>query len=350
MTVENIYIDTSIFEANNFLESKRINEILKLSRNGYVNIILPELTYKEILNRARKNCREAVKSFNQTRNEFRILRNIPEYKLRFDTVNKNFSLEKLEERIIDVFKDSKITIIDYPTVNIKTVFDSYFEQKPPFKEGLKKDEFPDAFALLSIETWCKENGKKCLVLSKDNDLINYQGENVDHVIFETFLDNKLRQIEKENKKKLRIKKLEESFADRLGILQSEIADWVKEQLDDESIYNEMTNYHGILNVDVIETSAELNKDDFQITSINDNGITIQTEVTVDYQVEIEYNDGDSAYFDDEDRVWNYIETKNETIVDIQWFPVELKFDFPLAGDEYAELEIEQINSGKNLKI
>ena len=54
-TMDIIFIDTSIFESNNFLESDRIKEVYKLAERGEIKVVLPELTYDEILNRISKN-------------------------------------------------------------------------------------------------------------------------------------------------------------------------------------------------------------------------------------------------------------------------------------------------------
>lgn len=42
--MDNIFIDTSIFESNNFLESKRIDQILKLGEEKHIQILLPAVT------------------------------------------------------------------------------------------------------------------------------------------------------------------------------------------------------------------------------------------------------------------------------------------------------------------
>lgn len=60
-------------------------------------------------------------------------------------------------------------------VDIKELMARYFDNKPPFsatKEN-KKFEFPDAFALMSLEQWAIKNGTQILVVSKDKDWIEF---------------------------------------------------------------------------------------------------------------------------------------------------------------------------------
>ena len=58
-------------------------------------------------------------------------------------------------------------------VSIDAVFDQYFGRRPPFGEGKKKSEFPDAFAIGAIEAWCKENDERMYIVSTDGDLKEY---------------------------------------------------------------------------------------------------------------------------------------------------------------------------------
>jgi hypothetical protein len=52
--------------------------------------------------------------------------------------------------------------------SMDAVVSSYFAASPPFEAtGAKKSEFPDAIALLSIEAWAREKGKKVLAVSDD---------------------------------------------------------------------------------------------------------------------------------------------------------------------------------------
>ena len=47
------------------------------------------------------------------------------------------------------------------------VIDRYFASEPPFDEPNSKKEFPDAFALLTLEDWCTRTEQRIYVVSKD---------------------------------------------------------------------------------------------------------------------------------------------------------------------------------------
>jgi hypothetical protein len=53
-------------------------------------------------------------------------------------------------------------VLNIPThhVSNRTVFEKYFSNTPPFSSGKKKCEFPDAFVLEAIHSWCNRLKKK----------------------------------------------------------------------------------------------------------------------------------------------------------------------------------------------
>jgi hypothetical protein len=53
--------------------------------------------------------------------------------------------------------------------SIDELLSRYFEHRPPFAPGAKKNEFPDALALLSLEAWADANDALVLAVSKDGD-------------------------------------------------------------------------------------------------------------------------------------------------------------------------------------
>jgi hypothetical protein len=55
-------------------------------------------------------------------------------------------------------------------VELDELIIKYFKSQPPFSEtGKKKNEFPDAIALMSLESWAKNNKTKILAVSDDGD-------------------------------------------------------------------------------------------------------------------------------------------------------------------------------------
>lgn len=346
--MDNIYIDTSIFEANNFFEGKRLNELLKLAEEGHISIIMPELTYDEIKNRIKKNITEAINKLNRNRNDVRILRNLPSLESKFEKIDDVKSVEELIKIVDEKFSIAKIKIIQYPTINIKEIFHSYFNKKKPFSAGLKKDEFPDAFALISLEEWCKENSSKCIVFSKDKDLIFYESDNVEYVDYEQYLNDKLEEIE-EAKTSKRLKNIARQFDENQHDFIGTITRWLDQQLDDDTKYYKEINYLEVHNLEVVQAQVTLHNH-YTITSITDTKIYLQSTATVTYEVDIETDDESTGYYDGEDGVWHYFDTTTVEIENDREIIIDFVYEIPTAGEEFAELEIDEINEGKDLRI
>lgn len=95
------------------------------------------------------------------------------------TVDELFGAEEPEEiarrRYLD-FKESTglSTIESAKELDVAKLLELYFSGKPPFgKTVAKKNEFPDAIALMALESWAKKRGWIVLAVSKDNDWKNF---------------------------------------------------------------------------------------------------------------------------------------------------------------------------------
>lgn len=346
--MDTVFIDTSIFEANNFLEGKRITEVYKLAERGDMVVVIPKLTYDEIINRISKNIDEANQKFKKYREDTRILRNAPSLFEKFE----GFDGEKIKEEVSSIlnqrFNQSKFIIIDYPTLNIEEVFKSYFERKFPFCSAGKKSEFPDAFALKSIEIWAQEKGVKVLAFSKDGDILNYKSEHLEMVQdFELYLSDKIKEIEGARHKK-RLDQIEDIIKNHSGTIKDAIRNWTESQLDDDSKYYDYSNYYDIHDITILEIKIDI--EDFNITNVSDEYISVELKVAINYRVEIIIDDEEYMYKDDDTKEWIFLETKPIWIDEVRYVDVDLIFDIDPEGDKVYEPEIETINEGRELNV
>ncbi len=244
--------------------------------------------------------------------------------------------------------DEKLVKAKCLIFNIKKIFDCYFADTFPFSAGEKKHEFPDAFALISIEEWCIEQDKRCYVFSKDTD---FHGYNSEHLIiekeFEEYLDETLIKIEDE-KNTNRLNLVHEAYKRCKDELISEIEQWLTDELEDESTYYRCFNYFEIHNIDIEEKAVEL--EEYQIVSVTDSTISIETQANIVYEVVVEADDENSGYYDSEDKVWHSLGTETRTISDNTYITIMLKADIPIAGDDFLDIEISEINEGNQLKL
>jgi predicted nucleic acid-binding protein len=346
--MDTIFIDTSIFEANNFLESKRIKEIYKLAERGHIKVVLPELTYDEILNRISKNIEESSQKFNKYRKDTRVLRNIPSLSEKFEPFDNEKIKKEFNEILEERFAQSNFEIVEYPTLNIKDIFNSYFGKKFPFGAGGKKSEFPDAFALKSIEIWAEENGIKVLAFSNDGDMLNYKSKHLEIIQdFDLYLSDKIKEIEGVSHQK-RLDQIEDIINNKPENIKQKVKEWVEYQLDDDTKYWDHSNYYEVHDLSIIEVETEI--EGYNITNVSEDYISVELRFWINYKVEIIIDDEEYMYKDDDTREWVFLETKPVVIDDIRYITVDLIFDIEADDDTVYEPEIETIHKGQELKI
>lgn len=345
--MEHIVLDTNIFLKENFLEGKRIRELLKLSEEGKIKIVLTEITIGEVKSNFKKLSRQALKNLSEFRKPFesRVLRNNSIGKKLYDRIDKKDVEFEFNAEFDAILKKSKVEIIKYRSVNIKTVFDKYFNEEYPFNGTDKKSEFPDAFALDLIEKWCEEKGIKCKVFSNDGDFLNYQSSSLDiSKDYEEYLNEKLEFFLIQEK---RLEILRKLFVQNSNFIDKEIEQWYTDKLDDTGIYWEVIWFE-IHDLEV--TEVEVKDKQYEIVATDEEWIEIEVEVDLTFKVEVTIDDEEFAIYDDEDKVTRYFETKREEIVRDTTAKISLLAYITDEEDYDEQFEVLEINKDIDLKI
>jgi hypothetical protein len=168
---------------------------------GEVSIYLPDITVSEIEAHIRKEVVAARQHIRRARKEksVQLMRNSGNEAL--DIVFNGLDVNTVSEVLINQFREflegAKVTVVPVEGVSIKEVFGKYFSEQPPFKEGNKKHEFPDAFAVEAIRQWSKKNNEKIYVISGDKGVRDACGEGLLTPLekLEEFLDMVSRRLE-----------------------------------------------------------------------------------------------------------------------------------------------------------
>lgn len=345
--MEYIVLDTNIFLKENFLEGKRIRELLKLSEEEKIKIVLTEITIGEVKSNFKKSARQALKNLAEFRKPFesRVLRNNTIGKKLYDRIDKKEVENEFNDDFDAILKKSKVEIIRYREIDIKTVFEKYFNEEYPFNGTDKKTEFPDAFALDLIEKWCEEKCIKCKVFSDDKDFLNYQSNLLDITKdYEEYLNEKL-QFFLTQEKRLTI--LEKLFTQNSNFIDEQIEQWYADKLDDTGIYWNVIWFE----IHDIEVTEVLVKDkQYEIVATDEEWIEIEVEVNLTFKVEITIDDEEYSIYDDEDKITRYFETKTEEIVRDTTAKISLVAYITDEDDYQDEFEVLEINKDVNLEI
>lgn len=169
-----LLLDTSIFDAHGLkLESGLLGR-LKQFKDKPTYIIIPDVIKNEVLQHlnqkilgTRRSLEKAIRdASDHWFYEGSSLNSAKEILLKDENV-ENLS----KERFLAFENSCDAWILESEKfVSVGQLLSSYFSSKPPFSEkGRKKNEFPDAIALLAAERFAKDKGIRLYAVSKDND-------------------------------------------------------------------------------------------------------------------------------------------------------------------------------------
>jgi len=164
-------IDTSIFYETGYAFDKGLLAQLDQFAESSVQVVISEIVENEMkrhLIERIKEAREALeKGFTKAQQELQI----PEgnvTRARKALLSGVPDEEIAQDRLDQFYQRCDAIVVPAESAGSREVLDRYFKHQPPFKAaGDKKAEFPDAYALMSVEKWAQETGSKVLIVSKD---------------------------------------------------------------------------------------------------------------------------------------------------------------------------------------
>lgn len=329
-----VFIDTSVFKANNYFSAtSKINKLAELASKGRISIVLTSITKAEIIKHLTKDIENARKSVRKKDNE--VLRNIKGTDDYFFALD-NIEAEKTAIEMVNTFvKRSGAYVIGLEYCkDIEGIFKKYFKQEFPFSEK-KQKEFPDAFALAAIEGYNRSRQYKMVVLSTDPDMQNYESDKLYAVDFKKYISEKMSED-------VDMSSLYEELSGNSDRLKDKLESEILDYLDDVSLYYDKIQNGDIHYVSVYDVRVDFNADDVYINESNDETIEFELEIHVNYRVGISYDDYTNATYDNEDKEWYGTEETLEDFDETGSTVVCMKFDkqskeIEITEADYADL-------------
>ena len=168
------FLDTETYVARNFQFDSSVLKTLRshLEEDG-CHLLITDVNVREIRRHLRRKANEAHAFITKAKKDAMILRNTTA--LPWHGIFANVSADEIYDELVKKFEafldHCSVEIVPTNTVNINTVFDAYFDEKPPF--AIKKSEFPDAFVLLAIDAISKQRGHQLYIVSQDKDVRSF---------------------------------------------------------------------------------------------------------------------------------------------------------------------------------
>ena len=177
MEYDLITIDTSVFDRNGLnLEGGMLAQMTQF-KDGPTRLVLSEIVVREVSKHLVDKAKEAANSLAGA------IKGAVKQKVasedtgkQLSEIVKSFPLENelVETRLNTFIEATRANVVSADSIDIKDLIKCYFSSLPPFEEtGKKKNEFPDAIILLSLEKWAETNQKKILAISHDKGWANF---------------------------------------------------------------------------------------------------------------------------------------------------------------------------------
>lgn len=333
----NVFIDTSEFVRLSFAFNSGVLEIL--AKHPRIRLILSEVVVSEVRSHLDKAAAESVRLHKQFSDKARVLRNLggQHFAHFFDRFVASDVAKSLIAAFENFLQSSDALILPIADTDLSEVFRRYCALEPPFEDGRKKSEFPDAIALDAAERWAKRNGAVLQVISKDQGMQAYchESERLSYVAsVEKFLDLAVRD--------------DKEVAERTKAFLESQRDVYEEQIIQDfplmGFYVE--GREGDVE-DVTVTNVEFQ--DFLIVELQEGAVTIEVYVTVSFTAVVSYEDLEHGIYDSETKsLW-------AGTVSSEWdreFEGNVRLRLEPDPDDPEDLQVEQfiINENKDLGL
>ena len=303
MQTNSIFIDTSIFYKENFSFGKhKLQEISRLCFENIINLILTDVTIKEVEKKMSELVEEAIRAHNKFMKEGKILRNIeqPKYILKFEGLSSQEANMALLSNLAN-FTSLARAVISVDTISPSEVFERYFEKSPPFGSEGKKHEFPDAFVLNALEKWCKESASKIYVVACDRDFEEYCKQSP-NLIYISSLSEVLDIVSKSDEYAYN------RFHAILDGKTEDLAKLIKKEIEDCWFWLEDEEGE-VMEIEI----TDITLGEYFITARKDNTFDVSVKVDVNLSAEVEYGDPTTASYDSEEGRLIYWEKIHSTL-------------------------------------
>lgn len=314
-----VFVDTSVFVSQNFaFGGQRFTSLKELCRRGKLSLLLTDVTVREVEARILARVGKAARALKDIKQDVNILKplRITGLEAVFTNLDKAVQSEALNKRFHEYLGETGCEIISVDVVQANSVFELYFAGKPPFGEGKKKDEFPDAFVLAALGSWCECNDEKIYVVSEDSDM-SKACEESSLLIHEAKLSTLLElALEDEG---LATREAHERFS----IIRDEVIEQVRQAFE-EGLYMNLLDEDGeALRVRVkdVRLGEEL------VISLSEVGAEYALDAEVSFEADITYPDPNSVFRDSDTGDYLYLGSLEETVERTLEVPVEVSLTF-----------------------
>lgn len=288
-----VFIDTQSFvKAGLHFDGPAFKSFRKYCEDNELFHVSTSVVEREVKSKIELSVKDAISAIQTFRRKARLLSSFDDEKIKglFEEISEE-DIYKKSDDVFDEFMNACSTeIVEAGSINAEELLSLYFEKQPPFGDGKKKAEFPDAISLLSLKTHLQDQ-EKIYVVSDDGDLKSYCECNANFISVESL--DKLLDIYTTHTS-VRHEQVKQYFLTNEASIKQEITDF----LEDCEVYN-LSTWE---DADVDGGLSVINLGDINpsVLYIDDEESQITFDIDVDFEVTVTGPDFSSGIYDRED--------------------------------------------------
>nr|WP_300311577.1 PIN domain-containing protein [Halomonas sp.] len=326
-----VFIDTQSFvKAGLHFDGAAFKSFRKYCESNELFHVSTSVVEREVKSKIQGAVKDALNAIQTFRRKARLLASLDDYKIKglFEEVPDQDIYEKSEEVFDEFMERCSTAVVEADGVNVEKLLALYFDKKPPFGDGKKKSEFPDAISVLSLKSHLNED-EKIYVVSDDVDLKVFCDSDPQFVSVESL--DKLLDIYTTHTN-VRHEQVKQYFVINETVIKAKI----KEFLEDCDVYNASTWEDA--EVDDGLTVTHIGDIEPSVLYIDDEESQIAFDVDVEFEVTVTGPDFNNGIYDREDgRVYTFDSTSRSSTITTT-FTVEVFLHYEFIDGELVNAE------------
>lgn len=171
-----ITFDTQTVISNGYAFHSGLLESLKSLREHPIKVVVTDVVKNEIKKHTSRFYQDLIQKNNDSNrknHEHGLLDAIPK-----KTFLPKQAGEIAETKLNEYLRSLNCSILEIDSVSLVEVMERFYRSDPPFsKGGDKKNEFPDAISLLTLNHYATKNNYRILAISGDKDWVRFAADN-----------------------------------------------------------------------------------------------------------------------------------------------------------------------------
>lgn len=326
-----VFIDTQSFvKAGLHFDGPAFKSFRKYCEQKELFHVSTSVVEREVKSKIELSVKDAISAIQTFRRKARLLSPLDDEKIKglFEDISDEDIYKKSEEVFDDFMNACATDTVKANGFNAEELLSLYFDKMPPFGDGKKKSEFPDAISILSLKSHL-EDDEKIYVISDDGDMKTYCDSDPKFISIESL--DKLLDIYTTHTN-VRYEQVKQYFI----INEVSIKQKVTEFLEECEVYNSSTWKDA--EVDDGLTVTSLGDIDPSVLYIDDEESQITFDIDVEFEVTVTGPDFNNGIYDREDgRMYTFDSTSRTRTISTT-FTVEIFLHYEFIDGELVNAE------------